>query len=836
MPKKKKKARPKASTYVHQPGSTAGRDFVGVANHFYADADARGAASLVADLPPVEAGFTGRASDLDRLKDALDPEQDGSAPVVVAAGMGGIGKTQLALASAHQAVRDKVFSRALFVDLRGYTTPVDAHRALQALLVSLGVEADTIPEDEEARAGLYRATLQARADEGGGPVLVVADNASHPDQVGPLVPGPGGHRLLVTSRERLGALAARQVGVGTLADEEAFQVLVADLRLADSDDERIHDLQGLTSLAGACAGLPLALRIAAGQLKNAPDLEADELARTLTQGADRIAHFADQRRELQAVFASSTARLPAGQKELLALLGLAPGPDISTTAAAVLAGADEREVLGRLRGLAASHLVTASRGRWSMHDLVAAYAATLAGPKPPARYARARRRLLDHYTDRVTDAGQHLRALPGRPVPDTFTGQGQAWEWLDAERAVLINAAHTAHRIGYARAAILLPLNLGRYLDRRRLFHDQITITRLALDTAQRIGDRLNQAGAWNNLGAALRVVRRFDEAINAHTRARDLFQQAGDAHGEAGAWTNLGNTLRVVRRFDEAIDAHTRARDLFQQAGDAHGEAGAWNNLGGALRVVRRFDEAIDAHTRARDLYQQAGDTHREAAAWTNLGGALSEVRRFDEAIDAHTRARDLYQQAGDTHGEAAAWNNLGNTLRQVRRFEEAIDACTRARDLYQQAGDAHGEAGAWNNLGNTLSEVRRFEEAIDACTRARDLYQQARDEHSAENASAGVGIALGGLKRWAQAVHTLERAVAFFGQAGDQHSQGRACYELGLVHHRAGSPGRAVPVLEEAVQLLASTNDPHRHDQARKALDKARTAGEEERDKEAS
>ncbi|MFE6309289.1 tetratricopeptide repeat protein [Nocardiopsis sp. NPDC057823] len=759
MPKKKKKARPKASTYVHQPEAAAARDAVGVQhNHFHApvDADARGAASLVADLPPVEAGFTGRASDLDRLKDALDPEQDGSAPVVVAAGMGGIGKTQLALASAHQAVRDKVFSRALFVDLRGYTTPVDAHRALQALLVSLGVEADTIPEDEEARAGLYRATLQARADEGGGPVLVVADNASHPDQVGPLVPGPGGHRLLVTSRERLGALAARQVAVGTLADEEAFQVLVADLRLADSDDERIHDLQGLTSLAGACAGLPLALRIAAGQLKNAPDLEADELAHTLTQGADRIAHFADQRRELQAVFASSTARLPGEQKELLALLGLAPGPDISTTAAAVLVGADEREVLVRLRGLAASHLVTASRGRWSMHDLVAAYAATLAGPKPPARYARAQRRLLDHYTDRVTDAGQHLRALPGRPVPDTFTGQGQAWEWLDAERAVLINAAHTAHRIGHVRAAILLPLGLGRYLDRRRLFHDQITITRLALDTAQRIGDRLNQAGAWNNLGAALRQVRRFDKAINAHTRARDLFQQAGDAHGEAMAWNNLGSALGEGRRFDEAINAHTRARDLYQQASDAHGEAMAWNNLGAALRQVCRFDEAINAHTRARDLHQQHGNTHGEAAAWNNLGSALGEGRRFDEAINAHTRACDLHQQT--------------------------------------------------------------------------------RDEHSAENASAGVGIALGGLERWAEAVHALERAVAFFGQAGDRHSQGRACYELGLVHHRSGSPSRAVPVLEEAVQLLASTNDPHRHEQAREALDKARTAGEEELDEEAS
>ncbi|WDZ92858.1 tetratricopeptide repeat protein [Nocardiopsis sp. HUAS JQ3] len=703
--------------------------------------------------------------------------------MVVAAGMGGVGKTQLALTAAHQARREKAFSRALFLDLRGYTTPVNAHRALQSLLVSLGVAEERIPEEEGARAGLYRATLHAQANEHGGPVLVVADNASHPDQVQPLAPGPGGHRLLVTSRERLGSLPARQVKVGTLTDEEAFQVVVADLRLADPDDERVHDLQGLTALAKACAGLPLALRIAAGQLKNAPDLQAGELARTLAHGADRIVHFTDHR-ELVAVFASSTARLPIEQAELFTLLGMAPGPDISTAAAAVLAGTDEPGVLVQLRGLAASHLLTASQGRWSMHDLVAAYAATRDGPHLPSRFPRARRRLLDHYTNRAVDAVRHLRALSGQEVPGTFAGPEQAWAWLDTERAVLINTAHTAHRTGHARATTSLPLNLGHYLSRRRLFSDLITLTRLALDTAQRQGNRTNQAVAWNNLGGALHEVRRFEEALEAHTCARDLFQQTSDVHGEAVAWNNLGNALREVRRFAEALEAHTRARDLHRQLGDVHGEAEAWNNLGNALQEVRRFTEALEAYTRARGLYRQLGDVHGEAGAWNNLGNALQEVRRFTEALEAHTRARGLYRQLGDVHGEAGAWNNLGNALREVRRFEEALEAHTRARDLFQQTSDAHG----------------------------------------AENAGAGVGIALGGLERWQEAVQALEGAVAFFRQIGDQHFQGRAGYELGLVYHRSGSLGRAVPVLEEAVELLDSTNDPYHHNQAREALDKAR------------
>ncbi|MFE3455933.1 tetratricopeptide repeat protein, partial [Nocardiopsis aegyptia] len=697
MPKKKAKKKPRPRVRIGQPQAEAARDVIGIKNTYvYADAASEGAASLAAVLPPVDPGFTGREGDLERLLAALDPLDASGAGTVVASGLGGIGKTELVLAAAHQAKKQHGFSEQLFLDLRGYTNPVNAHRAQQSLLESLGVEAKHIPEDPDARAGLYRATLAAKAQEKGGPVLILADNASHPEQILPLAPGPGGHRVLVTSRERLGSLPARSLNVGVLDDAEAFRVLVTDLRLANPDDERAHDLQGLTRVAEACAGLPLALRIAAGQLKNAPDMEPDELAHTLATATDRIAHFQDHR-ALHAVFDSSFERLPTDQADLFTLLGMAPGPDICTSAAAVLTGVDEREVLSRLRGLAASHLVTGARGRWGMHDLVAAYAASLAGARPASRFTRARRRLFDYYTNQATDAAQHLEALPGETVPDTFARREEALEWLDAQRAVLINTARLAHSTGHTRATIVLPINLGGYLIQRRLFHDQITITQLALETAHRINDRKAKAAAWNNLGLALREVRRFEEAIDAHTRARQTYQQLGDAHSEATAWNNLGLALHEVRRFEEAIDAHTRARQTYQQIGDTRNEATAWGNLGSVLLEVRRFEEAINAHTRARQTYQQIGDTRNEATAWGNLGSALREVRRFEEAIDAHRHDLNYCQQVGDAHNEAKAWNNLGLALREVRRFEEAIDAHRHDLNYCQQVGDAHNEAKAW-------------------------------------------------------------------------------------------------------------------------------------------
>ncbi|OLT24337.1 hypothetical protein BJF83_24290 [Nocardiopsis sp. CNR-923] len=116
MPKKNKtrnkgkgKPRTQLRTRVGQTHARAGRDTIGVSNHhgdinhFYGETAPQGAASVAASLPAVEAGFTGRHSDLERLRAALDPTQPGGTVGVSVVGMGGVGKTQLALTAAHHA-------------------------------------------------------------------------------------------------------------------------------------------------------------------------------------------------------------------------------------------------------------------------------------------------------------------------------------------------------------------------------------------------------------------------------------------------------------------------------------------------------------------------------------------------------------------------------------------------------------------------------------------------------------------------------------------------------------------------------------------------------------
>jgi DNA-binding SARP family transcriptional activator len=227
--------------------------------------------TVPAQLPAPVPAFTGRADQLKALDELADQRDD----MVVAAitGMAGAGKTALAVYWAHQ-VRERFPDGQLYANLRGFGAvcepnrnrssaagrPVAPIEALTGFLRALGVPAEQVPVGPEPAAALYRSTLAGRR------MLVVLDNATGADQVRPLLPGTPGSLVVVTSRDRLRGLVARdgarRIGLGTLAPDEAAvllsRLLGADRVAAEPD--------AAAELARHCAYLPLAIRIAAAQV------------------------------------------------------------------------------------------------------------------------------------------------------------------------------------------------------------------------------------------------------------------------------------------------------------------------------------------------------------------------------------------------------------------------------------------------------------------------------------------------------------------------------------------------------------------------------------------
>ena len=225
-----------------------GRDF---SNLTFVTNQAAAAPVALAQLPPLVTGFTGREAELAQVAGLLDSAAGAGAVVVSAvAGLAGVGKTALAIHAGHVARKAGWFpGGVLFIDLHGYDqAPVQPGQALDALLRALGVPGEYIPDGAEARAGLYRSVLAQVGD----PVLIVADNASAEAQVRLLLPGPGPHRVIVTSRHTLAGLGARLLDVTVLEQSAAMALLDGVLQAARPGDDRISGDRCRGREAGGC--------------------------------------------------------------------------------------------------------------------------------------------------------------------------------------------------------------------------------------------------------------------------------------------------------------------------------------------------------------------------------------------------------------------------------------------------------------------------------------------------------------------------------------------------------------------------------------------------------
>lgn len=782
----------------------------GVQHNYFGGSSYGPAPTALAALPPTPPEFGGRDADLDVLLGLLDPHQsEGSAKAAVisaVAGLPGVGKTTLAIAAAHEALDRGWFTGAQFLNLRGYDeAPVAPDQALDALLRSLGVAAEHIPASLDARAGLYRSELVARAGRGER-LLIVADNASAAEQVRPLLPAATEHRVLVTSRHTLPGLG-RLIDLGTLRPQDAVRMLEQALHVADPGDARVkEDDEAAHVLARACGYLPLALQITAAQLAADPGQPLAERAAQLTEAGSALSDLDDGERAVRAAFDQSLQRLLPQEADLFRLLGLNPGADLSTQAVAVLADRKPAETLKLLTELARAHLVERGqvRGRWQMHDLLRQYAAgeaaaRMAGARPVRRrYEQATVRLIAHYEKNTAAADGCLQDPQGIPVRGVFKGRAEALEWMDAERANLIATVHTG---GHAGAH--LATHLSTYFFLRRRYDDSITVSRLARDVFQALGDRHGEASASNNLGSALRSLTRYEESISAYQHAIDLFQGLGDRFNEAMVCFNFGLALRELRRHEESIACHEKAREIFAELGDRGNEGQAWNHLGGVLNTVERHEEALAAHRTAIDMFRELGDRHKEAMALSNLGRTLSATGRHEESIEAHLAAVRMHREIGGPDGGAEAWGYLGRAFEGQHRHAEAVEAYRTAIRLLQECGDRHSEGEAWSSLGVALHDARHTEEALAAHRTAITMLHELASPNEAM-AWGNLGVVLGDAGRHEEAVEACRTAVAMFRAQGGREDVAGNESNLGRVLWAMGQYEEAIELLRTAVDTL--------------------------------
>jgi len=664
------------------------------------------AGSSVAQLPADLADFTGRSSQSAELAGWLT-QAEGSHPgqvrIAAVTGPGGAGKTALAIHVAHQ-LSEQFPDGQLYADLRGGDAGrADGSDVLARFVRDLDAERRVIPAGPGAQEELqaaYRSLLAGRR------MLIVLDNTHDAQQVRPLLPGTADCAVLVTSRSRLAGLdGARILELGLLDEDEALALLHRIL----GSDRVAAEPQAARGVLHACAGLPLAIRIAAARLASRPGWSLSSFADRLADQGSWLDELRSGDRAVRGSFAVSYEDLPQpadrhgiSAARAFRILGTWPGPSLSLDAAAAMLGLPPRAVVTPVEDLVDAHLIeSAGPDRYRFHDLLRAYAGERAAAQElPEALSEATGRLVTWYLHTaiaaihaITPRRSNLPVAPdqGSCRPLAFPAASAALEWLDSERENLGSAVTAAASLGPLAAAWQLPAYLHVYFERRGHFGDWITTHETGLEAARRAGDLAGQAWLLSTLGAALVLLEHPAEGISYLQQASALHEEVGQDEGHANTLNTLGVAHAQLGDTGGGVRSLQRALAIRRRIGDLHGQAMTLGNLAMAQRQTARFTEALRYAEQALQMARETDDERLQANSLAIVGDLLRATGRLEEAIGILSEAVRIEHRTGTRLAEAAAFRYLGQAYADSGRPDRAREAWTTALSLYGPPLDSY-------------------------------------------------------------------------------------------------------------------------------------------------
>lgn len=676
---------------------------------FAAENAARSAPSAAAaePLPPVSQlpadipDFTGRTDHVQNLCDLLSgpgrPDSPGAVVVAAVIGAGGLGKTTLAVHAAHL-LRAQYPDGQLYASMLGATQhPVAPSVVLARFLRDLGMDPARIPVDEEERAAQYRSRLTDRR------VLIVLDDAKDAAQVRPLLPGSASCAVVVTTRSRMPDLAgSRFVDLDVLGPDEARSMFATIIGASRADAEP----DATDEVLAACAGLPLAIRIAGARLAARGGWSVRTIARRLSDERHRLDELETGDLAVRTCFEVSFSSLPGRAQpdgiepaQAFRLLGVWPGLSIELRAAAALLGQPEETVADALEVLVDAQLLQSpAPDRYRFHDLLRTYAADRALAEETVQVRDAAvRRLLSWYLHTVVAMAQIVsphrdQVSPGEmeagALPLSFSTVDEALDWCETERTNLVAATREAAGLDLHEVAWKLPVAALSFFNRRTYWEEWLVTHRIALDSARQAGDQRGEAWVLNNIGMAYARQGR-EEGVGYFQQALAIRREIGDRQGEAQAANNVAYASLLLKRYEEALEWLYVALDIQREVGHRFGEGITLNNLGEAYLELGRFDEAIDWLGQALAVYREIGARPAEGDTLSNLGKANGELGRTEEALDYLRQAEQTHRAVGDRYGGAVDLKYIGEVHRRAGRRGEAARTWTRALATFETLGN---------------------------------------------------------------------------------------------------------------------------------------------------
>lgn len=569
-------------------------------------------------LPSDVADFTGRDIEIQQLIVQLQPTQGQSAPAIAAlSGMGGVGKSALAIHVAHQ-LKHYFPDAQLYVDLRGDNDqPLEALEVLGQWLRDIGfIEAD-IPTNQAGRAKAYRSWLASGRSEKEPTLskraLVLLDNAKDINQVEPLLPGAETCAVLITSRQSLGSLPGGYKGninLAAMSETDAlkfFSTLIGPDRLET-------DLNAARQIILQCGKLPLAVRIAGGTLNvdKGKLLSLKSYAENLEDEYQRLGKLHLDNLDVRASFSLSYRELNEFEAKVFQLIGLLLA-DFNFRVIKFLTGNSNESVLEVLERLGKLQLLQYVSGNfYRLHDLIRIFA---------------------------------------------------------QEKFVEIN--------GLSKQAVILN-NLGDFYERDIQWKNAVRYYEKSCRISRELKDQYGEATSFLGLGYIYSDVhganKQLEKAFDYISSGLRLFQALGDKNGIARAQLYLGNIHGIQGNRQKAFECYEKSLENFRFSRNKAGESSALNGLGGLFLEQGEIQKASECYEQSVRIRFERGELIEAATGLRNIAVLYEKNEEWEVAVSYWKRSLQVYREAKDPLGEGDILDSLGDYYRGQNKLDKAI------------------------------------------------------------------------------------------------------------------------------------------------------------------
>ncbi len=664
--------------------------------------------------------FTGRAELFAELRAALTKDKTAALTQAQAIhGLGGVGKTQLALEYAYRFAAE--FQIVWWLRAEEAATLAADFAALATAL--------ELPEKEaQDQTAIIQAVRQWLDHHTGW--LLIFDNAQQPQDLLPYLPQSMSGQVLITSRNPQWKEVAHAFKVQVWPRAESIAFL---LRRSGAQDEQAAD-----DVAQALGDLPLALEQASAYVEATGVSIADYLTlfqqyrAELLQEHQPLEYDATVATTWEISFQKLKTEDPAAVDLLNALSFLAPD---NIPRALLIDGREHLpkklskalskplETNRAIASLARYSLVEASSESFSQHRLVQAVTRDRMPAELKKTWAAAMVKLM-------ADAYPH-----GEKSPDDV----RHWPACEALLAHVLSVAEYAEKyIAELKQVATLFNQTGIYLYSRAQYATAEPLYRRSLEIREKqLGpDHPFVATGLNNLALLLKTQGQYAAAEPLYHRSLEIREkQLGPDHPDvAQSLNNLAELLRAQGQYAAAEPLYRRSLEIEEkQLGRDHPSvATSLNNLALLLSTQGQYAAAEPLYRRAiaiREKHQ--GRDHPDLATnLNNLGGLLESQGQYAAAEPLFRRSLEILEkQLGRDHPYVATGlNNLAELLRAQGQYTAAEPLYRRSLEIKEkQLGPEHPSvATGLNNLAELLRAQGQYAAADPLYRRSLEIFEK--------------------------------------------------------------------------------------------------------------